>query len=59
MPIKAKYARMRSAAQVHVQQSKQDTGPDKASHTESPRVEVSAGGGKCREREQQQEQHNF
>lgn len=44
MPIKAKYARMRSAAQVHVQQSKQDTGPDKASHTESPRVEVSAGG---------------
>lgn len=58
MPIKAKYARMRSAAQVHVQQSKQDTSPDKASHTESPRVEVTKGG-KYREREQEQEQHNF
>lgn len=34
---------MRSAAQVHVQQSKLDTGPDKASHTESPRVEVARG----------------
>lgn len=64
LPIKAKYARMRSAAQVHVQQSRrerereQDTVADKASQT----VAMCGrwiGGQAAAGREQEQSQNNF